>query len=87
MYPKTEEGWISFFHISAEKMFTPEQILREKFKYVQPIFWKKCRSKNNVKHKLGATIDIIFRCNVLKTPKFNLTYQSRDEMYVKKIIY
>jgi len=81
--PKLKKDGSLFFHISAEKMFTPEQILREKFKYIQPIFWKKCRSKNNVKHKLGATIDIIFRCNISKNPKFNLVYQSRDEMYVK----
>lgn len=82
--PKLKKDGTLFFHISADKMFTPEQILRNKFKYVQPIFWKKCRSKNNVKHKLGATIDIIFRCSMSKHPKFNLVYQSRDEMYVQK---
>ena len=34
-----------FFHISSACMFIPEKILRNKFKYVVPIFWKKCRSK------------------------------------------
>jgi site-specific DNA-methyltransferase (adenine-specific) len=63
-------------------MFVPEQILRDKFKCVQPIFWKKCRSKNNVKKKLGATIDIIFKCTNSKTPKFNVVYQPRDEKYL-----
>jgi site-specific DNA-methyltransferase (adenine-specific) len=81
--PKLKKDGSFYFHISAEKMFTPEQILREKFKHVQPIFWRKCRSKNNVKHKLGATIDIIFRCSKMKNPKFNIVYQSRDEAYVK----
>jgi len=40
--PKMKKTGTLFFHISAEKMFTPEQVLRSKFKYVQPIFWKKC---------------------------------------------
>ena len=60
-----------FFHISASCMFIPEKILRSKFKYVEPIFWKKCRSKNNVKKKLGATIDIIFQCKQSKKAKFS----------------
>ena len=46
----TKDGTL-FFHISSACMFVPEKILRAKFKYVEPIFWKKCRSKNNVKTK------------------------------------
>jgi DNA modification methylase len=80
--PKMKKTGTLFFHISAEKMFTPEQVLRSKFKYVQPIFWKKCRSKNNVKKKLGATIDIIFKCSNSANPVFNVVYQARDEKYV-----
>ena len=80
--PKLKKAGTLFFHISAEKMFTPEQVLRSKFKYVQPIFWKKCRSKNNVKRKLGATIDIIFKCSNSPNPVFNVVYQARDEKYV-----
>jgi len=72
-----------FFHISADKMFVPETILRTHFPMVQPIFWKKCRSKNNVKTKLGATIDIIFKCNLAKTFVFNLVSQAKDETYLK----
>ncbi len=72
-----------FFHISSNEMYIPEKILRAKFKYVTPIFWKKCRSKNNVKHKLGSTIDIIFKCNKISNPTFNVVYQDRDETYVK----
>ena len=49
--PKLKQNGTLFFHISADRMFIPEQILRDKFKNVQPIFWKKCRSKNNVKRK------------------------------------
>ena len=30
-----------FFHISSDKMFAPEVILRQHFKHVKPIFWKK----------------------------------------------
>jgi len=63
-------------------MFIPEKILRAKFKYVTPIFWKRCRSKNNVKNKLGATIDIIFKCNIISKPLFNLVQQQKDEKYL-----
>ena len=48
-----------------------------------PFFWKKCRSKNNVKQKLGTTIDIIFKCNKIKNSKFNLVLQEKDEKYLK----
>jgi len=71
-----------FFHISSSCMFIPEKILRAKFKYVEPIFWKKCRSKNNVKNKLGSTIDIIFKCNKIAKPKFNLVYQEKNSEYL-----
>lgn len=72
-----------FFHISADKMFIPETVLRSAFPLVQPIFWKKCRSKNNVKTKLGATIDVIFKCNLSKSFVFNLVSQAKDETYLK----
>jgi len=81
--PKLTGDGTLFFHISADRMFIPETILREKFKNVAPIFWKKCRSKNNVKSKLGATIDIIFKCTNSKKPKFNVVYQSRDKKYLE----
>jgi len=72
-----------YFHISAACMFIPEKVLRKQFKYVTPIFWKKCRSKNNVKSKLGATIDIIFKCNQTAKPTFNIVYQEKDPTYLK----
>jgi adenine-specific DNA-methyltransferase len=72
-----------FFHISSSEMFIPEKILRSKFKFVEPIFWKKCRSKNNVKHKLGSTIDIIFKCNKIAKPKFNVVYQDKNAEYLQ----
>ena len=72
-----------FFHISSDRMFVPERILRAKFRTVQPIFWKKCRSKNNVKTKLGTTIDIIFKCNKEATGKFNVVLQPKDEKYLE----
>lgn len=71
-----------YFHISSDCMFIPESILRSKFKQVTPIFWKKCRSKNNVKNKLGSTIDFIFQCTNSKKPKFNIVYQEKDEKYL-----
>jgi site-specific DNA-methyltransferase (adenine-specific) len=71
-----------YFHISSDCMFIPESILRSKFNYVTPIFWKKCRSKNNVKNKLGSTIDFIFQCTNSKKPKFNIVYQEKDEKYL-----
>jgi len=71
-----------FFHISADKMFIPQKILMEKFGIIQPIFWKRCRSKNNVTSKLGATIDVIFKCNKTKKFKFNMVQQAKDEKYL-----
>ena len=72
-----------FFHISAAAMFIPEKVLRRHFPCVTPIFWKKCRSKNNVKNKLGATIDIIFKCNKKEKHKFNVVSQEKDATYLK----
>lgn len=70
-----------FFHISADQMFIPEQILRHEFKCVRPIFWKRCRSKNNIKKTLGSAIDVIFWCSFSDKRKFNMVYQPRDEYY------
>lgn len=81
--PKMKADGTLFFHISADRMFVPETILRSRFKFVQPIFWKKCRSKNNVKNKLGATIDIIFKCSMCAKPKFNVVSQEKNEEYLK----
>tara|TARA_Y100000816_G_C25962155_1_gene502066 strand:- start:16 stop:894 length:879 start_codon:yes stop_codon:yes gene_type:complete len=47
-------------HISSENSFIIEKILREKFKNVEKIYWKRCHGKNTVKNKLGAVIDILF---------------------------
>jgi DNA modification methylase len=69
------------FHISAEQMFIPEQVLRTHFKCVRPIFWKRCRSKNNVKKTLGSAIDVLFWCSQSERRKFNMVYQPRDEYY------
>ena len=77
----TKNGTL-YFHISSDCMFIPESILRSKFKLVTPIFWKKCRSKNNVKNKLGSTIDFIFQCTNSKKPKFNIVYQDKDQKYL-----
>ena len=70
-----------FFHISAAEMLIPQFLCNKYFKRVQPIFWKKSRSKNNVKNKLGATIDVIFWCSNSKKPKYNIIYQPLDEYY------
>ena len=78
----TDDGTL-FFHISAACMFIPEKVLRNHFPFVTPIFWKKCRSKNNVKNKLGATIDIIFKCNLKEKHKFNIVTQEKDATYLK----
>lgn len=78
-----EQDGTLFFHISSSCMYIPEKILRNKFKFVEPIFWKKCRSKNNVKNKLGSVIDIIWKCNKISKPKFNLILQEKNENYLK----
>lgn len=71
-----------FFHISSDCSFIIESILRTYFPFVTHIFWKKCRSKNNVKHKLGSTIDIIYKCSLIQKSKFNLVLQDKDEKYL-----
>ena len=71
-----------YFHISAECMFLPETLLRETFKFVSPIFWKRCRSKNNVKNKLGAAVDILFACSKIRQPLFHVVYQEKDAKYL-----
>lgn len=83
LYDMLEKKGTLFFHISSACMFIPELILRQKFKFVEPIFWKKCRSKNNVKNKLGSTIDIIWKCNKVPKPKFNVVLQEKDPTYLK----
>ena len=83
LYELLEENGTLFFHISSTCMFIPEKILRNKFKLVEPIFWKKCRSKNNVKTKLGSVIDIIWKCNKIKKYKFNLVTQEKNSTYLK----
>lgn len=72
-----------FFHISSEQMFIPEQVLRRRFAHVRPIFWKRCRSKNNVKKTLGAAVDVLFWCSRRESRKFRMVYQPRDEYYVE----
>tara|TARA_B100001287_G_scaffold253183_1_gene235680 strand:- start:24100 stop:25095 length:996 start_codon:yes stop_codon:yes gene_type:complete len=72
-----------YFHISAACMLIPQMVLHKHFKVVTPIFWKKARSKNNVKNKLGATIDVIFKCNFKEKAKFNVVLQEKDPTYLK----
>ena len=83
LYELLENDGTLFFHISSACMYIPEKILRDKFKLVEPIFWKKCRSKNNVKTKLGSVVDIIWKCNKNKKYKFNLITQEKDATYLK----
>lgn len=83
LYDLLENDGTLFFHISSTCMYIPETILRKKFKFVEPIFWKKCRSKNNVKKKLGSVVDLIWKCNKIKKSKFNLVYQPKDATYLK----
>jgi len=84
LYELLEDNGTLFFHISSTCMYIPEKILRTKFKLVEPIFWKKCRSKNNVKTKLGSVIDIIWKCNKINKYKFNLVTQEKDATYLKQ---
>ena len=69
-----------WFHIAAEYSFIPEQVLKSEFKDVEKNFWKKSHGKNTVKNKMGAVIDIIFRC-YNSTPIFNLQYVPLDAYY------
>ena len=77
-----EDGSL-FFHISAEEMLIPHKVCSKYFTRIQPIFWQRSRSKNNVKKKLGSVVDVIFWCSKSKTPKYNLIYQQLDEYYAK----
>ena len=70
-----------FFHISADQMLIPNMLCAKYFKKVQPIFWKRSRSKNNTKTKLGACTDVIFWCSHSDKPKFNMVYQPLDAYY------
>lgn len=79
---KLEKEGNLFFHISAELSFIPEKVLNKHFKNVEKIFWKKAHGKNTVKRKLGAVIDVIFRCSN-NGSKFNLLYSPLDEKYFK----
>lgn len=72
-----------FFHISADQMLIPHMVCSRYFKKVQPIFWKRSRSKNNVKTKIGACTDVIFWCSHLDKPKFNMVYQPLDAYYAE----
>jgi DNA modification methylase len=72
-----------FFHISADQMLIPHMICSKYFKKVQPIFWKRSRSKNNVKTKIGACTDVIFWCSHSEKPKFNMVYQPLDAYYAE----
>jgi len=47
-------------HISSENSFVIEKILRNNFKNIEKIYWKRCHGKNSVKNKFGAIIDILF---------------------------
>lgn len=47
-------------HISSENSFIIEIILRDNFKNIEKIYWKRCHGKNTVKNKFGAVIDILF---------------------------
>jgi len=47
-------------HISSENSFIIEKVLREQFKNIEKIYWKRCHGKNTVKNKFGAVIDILF---------------------------
>ena len=83
LYSLLEDDGTLFFHISTSCMYIPEKVLRNKFKFVEPIFWKKCRSKNNVKNKLGSTIDIIWKCNKIAKAKFNVVLQEKNAEYLE----
>lgn len=58
----------------------PHRLLSAKFHSVSSIFWKRCSSKNNVVRKLGAVIDVIFKCTKSRNPVFNVVYQEKKSM-------
>ena len=70
-----------FFHISAKDSLIPMMLCEKHFSHTQLIFWKRSRSKNNTKTKLGACVDIIIKCSKVKKPKFNMVYQKLDDYY------
>ena len=70
-----------FFHISAAEMLIPHKVCSKYFSHIQPIFWQRSRSKNNVKKKLGSVVDVIFWCSKGKKRKYNLVYQKLDDYY------
>lgn len=72
-----------FFHISADQMMIPQMVCSKYFNKIQPIFWKRSRSKNNIKTKLGACTDVIFWCAHSDKRKFNMVYQPLDDYYAK----
>ena len=76
----TKDGTL-WFHIAAEYAFVPEQILRAHFKEVEKIFWKKSHGKNTVKTKMGAVVDVLFRCYTAAKPVFHLQYVPLDAFY------
>ena len=55
----TKKG-VLVLHISSENSFIAEKILREHFKNIEKIYWKRCHGKNTVKNKFGAVIDVLF---------------------------
>ena len=65
-------------HISSENSFIIEKILRNNFKTIEKIYWKRCHGKNTVKKKLGAVIDILFVAYDKKRI-FNLVYTPMEE--------
>ena len=75
----TKDGTL-FFHISAELSKIPEKVLNKYFRNIDKIFWKKAHGKNTVKRRLGAVIDIIFKCSD-NGAKFNLLYTPLDKYY------
>jgi len=81
--PLLKEDGTLFFHISAAEMLIPHMVLKKHFKHTQPIFWKKSRSKNNIKNKPGTTIDVIFRAFNCAKPLFNVVYQPLDQYYLE----
>lgn len=66
------------FHISSENSFVVEKVLRDNFKKIQKIFWKRCHGKNTVKNKLGEVIDTLFVC-CNSSQIFNMQYVPIDE--------
>ncbi len=77
----TEDGSM-FFHISADQLLIPLMLCEKHFKRVQVITWLRSRSKNNVKNKIGACVDMIIWCSNVAKPKFNMVYQPLDAYYL-----